>query len=117
MFDIFRKELKVKRPPIGHYVDGLWVDTGQEEEFTILASVQGVNAEVLQTLPEGYRTSETHILYTNTRLNTSTVNLRNPDVVVINDNEFQVIKVTEQNNIKDHPTNHYEVVVVKENIE
>ena len=76
---------------------------------------RSVDAEILQTLPEGYRTSETHILYTSAKLFTSQLDSRNPDVVEINGHKFQVIKVTKQDNIKNYPTNHYEVIVVKEN--
>jgi len=117
MFDIFRKPLTVRRPPTGSYVNGVWVENTDGTTFTIKASVQGVNAEILQTLPEGYRTSETHILYTSDELFTSQLDLRNPDVVEINGYKFQVVKVTKQDNIKNYPTNHYEVVVVKENVD
>jgi hypothetical protein len=117
MFDIFRKPLTVRRPPSGSYVNGIWVEDTNEIIFTITASVQGLNAETLQTLPEGYRTSETHILYTSTQLYTSQLDFRNPDVVEINGHKFQVIKVTKQDNIKNYPTNHYEVIVVKENVD
>ena len=117
MFDVFRKPLTVRRVPQGSYIDGAWVENGSEIVFTITASVQGVDAEILQTLPEGYRTSETHILYTSTQLYTSQLDFRNPDVVEINGHKFQVIKVTKQDNIKNYPTNHYEVIVVRENVD
>ena len=117
MFDVFRKPLTVRRVPQGSYIDGAWVENGSEIVFTITASVQGVDAEILQTLPEGYRTKEAHILYTSAELKTSQLNLRKPDVVEIDGDKFQVIKVTKKDNIKNYPTNHYEVIVIKENVD
>jgi hypothetical protein len=117
MFDVFRKPLTVRRVPQGSYIDGAWVEIGSEIVFTITASVQGVDAEILQTLPEGYRTKEAHILYTSSELKTSQLNLRKPDVVEIDGDKFQVIKVTKKDNIKNYPTNHYEVIVIKENVD
>ena len=117
MFDIFRKPLTVTRVPEGSYINGTWVESGAGVVFTIKASVQGVDAETLQTLPEGYRTREAHILYTSAELKTSQLNVRKPDVVEIDGDKFLVIKVTKKDNIKNYPTNHYEVIVIKENVD
>ena len=51
MFDVFRRDLTVTRKAIGSYVNGLWVDNGQNSSFTIKASVQATDAEILQTGP------------------------------------------------------------------
>lgn len=117
MFDVFRRDLAAKRKALGSYVNGLWAESQEDTSFTIKASVQGVDAETLQTLPEGYRTREAHILYTSAELKTSQLNVRKPDVVEIDGDKFQVIKVTKKDNIKNYPTNHYEVIVIKENVD
>lgn len=100
-----RKELRVIRKNDGHYVAGEWI-TGQGNSFSIKASVQGCNARTLQSLPEGYRTSENYRLYTDTELKII------KDTVIIGDQEFLVVKVTPWQHFAD--TSHYEVVVVKD---
>jgi hypothetical protein len=116
IFDIFRRNLTVKRVEQGTYqnVDGLtlWVD-GAETSFTIKASVQGVDNEVLQTLPEGDRTKEMYVLYTSTELRTVTAGVSNPDIVIIDNKEYQVIRVTSRHNLSTYATAHYEIVVIK----
>lgn len=117
IFDIFRRDLIVKRIGIGDYqkVEGrpaLWVD-GAETKFTIKASVQGADNEVLQTLPEGDRTKEVYVLYTTSELKTVVTGLSNPDIVVIDNKEYQVIKVTAKRNLSTYSTAHYKVVVIK----
>lgn len=100
-----RKKLRVIRKSMGRYVSGEWI-TGQSRNFNIEASVQGCNTKVLQSLPEGYRTSENYRLYTDTELKIA------KDSVIINDQEFLVVKVTPWQHFVD--TAHYEVVVVKD---
>ena len=117
MFDVFRKPLTVRRAPEGNYINGFWVEDGLEVVFIINASVQGLAAETLQTLPEGYRTSILHTLYTSTELKTAQLDKRRPDIVEIDGDNFQVIKVTKKDNIKNYPTNHYEIIVLKENVD
>lgn len=116
IFDIFRRNLTVKRVEQGTYqnVDGLtlWAD-GAETSFTIKASVQGVDNEVLQTLPEGDRTKEMYVLYTSTELRTVTAGVSNPDIVIIDNKEYQVIRVTSRHNLSTYATAHYEIVVIK----
>lgn len=117
IFDIFRRDLTVKRIGIGDYQkvdDGpaLWVD-GAETSFTIKASVQGADNEVLQTLPEGDRTKEVYVLYTTTELKTVVTGLSNPDIVVIDNKEYQVIRVTSRRNLSTYATAHYEIIVIK----
>ena len=111
MFNIFRRELKVIRQGDGRYERGEWKE-GNKETFLIKASVQGSDAEVMQTLPEGYRTEECYTLFTDTKLNTSKEKSK-PDIVIIDDKNFQVIKVTAWQNLQD--INHFEIVVIKEN--
>jgi len=117
MFDVFRRVLQVTRPPLLGKVDGDFIEIGLQENFTIKASVQGARAEFLQTLPEGYRTSGIRILYTDTELKTAEVDTRNPDIVVIDGEEFLVKEVTRNNNIPTSIVNHYKILVVKKNID
>jgi hypothetical protein len=114
MFDVFRKTLTVYRKEKGNFVDGYWVD-GAENSFDILASIQATEAEILETLPEGYRTKESYTLYTDKKLETAITNKSTPDIVVIYKDKFLVAKVTPWQHLD--PTKHYEVVVIKENID
>jgi hypothetical protein len=113
MFDLFRKPLKVIRTFKGSYVAGYWVD-GSSEDFNINASVQATDAEVIQALPEGQRTSLSYTLITDKLLKVSTGDT-SPDVVIIDDERFLVSRVTSWQNL--YQTKHHEVVVVRENID
>ena len=112
MFDVFRKTLTVKRKATGSFLNGYWLD-GAESTVEILASIQGTDAEVLETLPEGYRTRESYTLFTDTLLKTSKTGKTTPDIVVIEDENFIVAKVMPWQHLD--PTKHYEVVIVREN--
>lgn len=114
MFDVFRRELNVYRKSDGSFIDGYWQD-GEESSFNILASVQGTDAEVLQTLPEGYRTRESYTLFTDSELKTALTGTRTPDIVEINAEKFIVARVSPWQHLD--PTKHYEVVVVRENVD
>lgn len=114
MFDVFRRELTVYRKSDGSFIDGYWQD-GEESSFTILASVQGTDAEVLQTLPEGYRTRESYTLFTDSELKTAITGIRTPDIVEINAEKFIVARVSPWQHLD--PTKHYEIVVVRENVD
>jgi predicted glycosyltransferase len=114
MFDIFRKPLKVLRKASGGYTGGYWQD-GEVSSFMINASVQGTNAEVLQTMPEGARTTACYTLRTDTKLLTATAEGFTPDIVIIDDERFLVTRVTKWQNLPQ--TKHYEIVVVRENLD
>jgi hypothetical protein len=108
--DIFKRDVSVIRIGAGSYQNFVWVDGGQTS-LTIRANVQPTPAEIMLTLPEGYRTKDSFILYTNTQLFTSEDNQNNPDVVLLYGKRFFVTKVEIwQNTILAH----YEIVVVKE---
>lgn len=115
MFDVFRRDLTVYRIGQGQYANGIWQD-GANTSIIIKASVQATDAEIMQTLPEGERTKESYTLFTNTKLETSKVNNSKPDVVMIEGERYQVIRVTAHQNLK-YPTAHYEVLVVRENVD
>jgi hypothetical protein len=112
MFDIFRRSLVVIRKSKGRCVSGIWED-GEATSFNITASVQGTCAEVLQTMPEGSRASATYTLRTDAKLLTSIAGETTPDIVVIDDEKFVVLRVTPWQNLQH--TKHYEVVVTQVN--
>jgi hypothetical protein len=114
MFDVFRKTLTALRKGDGSFIDGYWQD-GEETSFSILASVQGTDAEILETLPEGYRTRESYTLFTDNELKTAITGIRTPDMVVIEEQKYIVARVSTWQHLD--PTKHYEVVVVRENID
>jgi len=114
MFDVFRRKLTVYRKGDGSFIDGYWQD-GEESSFNILSSVQGTDAEILQTLPEGYRTRESYTLFTESKLQTAITGTRTPDIVEIEAEKFIVAKVSSWQHLD--PTKHYEVVVVRENLD
>jgi len=80
MFDVFRRDLQVIRSGLGSYEQGMWREGTAEDAFYIKASVQATDAEVLETLPEGYRTRESYTLFTDSKLQTSVVGKYNPDM-------------------------------------
>lgn len=111
IFDnVFRRDLSVTRKGIGSFQNLVWVES-PSNSFIIKASVQPTPAEVMETLPEGYRTSESYTLYTDTELRTSDVNNKNPDVISIFGKRFLVVKVGRWRN---DLINHYQIVVVKD---
>ena len=112
MFEMFRRSLVVERKAKGGFISGEWQD-GATISFNILASVQGTNAEVLQTMPEGASSTATYTLRTSTKLMTSIAGESTPDVVIIDDERFFVMRVTPWQNLQH--TKHYEVVVVRDN--
>ncbi len=108
---IFRKTLIALRKGAGSYVNFQWVD-GVPEVFEIKASIQPTPAEVMLTLPEGYRTKESYTLITDANLKTaSSADKSNPDVVVIENEKYQVTRVESWQNTF---LNHYEIIVTKE---
>ena len=108
--NIFKREVTVVRKGDGSYQNFTWIN-GTDAQFTIRANVQPTPAEVMLTLPEGYRIRDAFTLYTNTQLRTSDTNQNNPDVVFLYGKRFFVTKVaTWQNTI----LSHYEIIVVKE---
>ena len=115
MFDVFRRPLTVIRKGEGTHVDGVWVES-ESSTFSIKASVQATDAEILQTLPEGYRTRESYTLFTDSKLQTAKTGNNDPDIVIIHDDRYQVIRVTPWQNL-DYATKHYEILVVKENFD
>lgn len=115
IFDTFKQNYTVERYINGGLDDDTGIiSKGELTTFTIKASVDPTPAEVLITLPEGYRTSENYTLYTDTELRTaSKVNII-PDVVLLDNARFRVIKVAQWRNTI---LKHYEIIVSKEDID
>lgn len=114
VFEQFRREFQAIRQAAAGYADMERVE-GVKTFFNITANIQPVEAEVLVTLPEGYRTRDSYTLYTSDELKTAEVGLWEPDVVVIDSKEFIVSKVSRWDNISPilQIVDHYEVIVVE----
>lgn len=117
MFDVFRKQLQCFRHKAGEYINGIWTEDEEPEEFYIKASVQSVEPEILQILPEGQRSSETYTLFTDYEMKTVDVKLgKKADIVIIDNEKFVVFKVSKMKNLI-QPTAHYEVVIIRDIID
>lgn len=103
----FRKKYSVKRLNPGSYINGFWQE-GSETIMTIQASIQPIRGEELQMLPEGRRSSHSVRVYTDTAL--ETVDNENPDRIVIDDAEYEILSVESwQSGV----INHYKCIAVK----
>jgi hypothetical protein len=96
--NIFKKQIQVFRKQPGYYVKdvdsqnlGLWQD-GQETFFNIQASVQPAPGEITQILPEGYKNKSSYLIYTDTELFCSEENETNPDIVILFNREYLILK-------------------------
>ena len=96
MFAIFRKPLTVKRLEPGAWVNGLWVE-GDETTIQVNVSVQPTSPEDMQSLPEGRRERKSYSLFGDTRLR-SVEDGANPDRVVINGDDYEVVTSSEWRN-------------------
>lgn len=115
IFDTFKRDLQVERRDNGHWDTGtgLFIKGGITT-FTIKASVDPTPAEVMLTLPEGFRNRETYTLYTDTQLLTAKPNGNISDVVLLEEDRYRVIKVAHWANTI---LNHFEIIVSKEDID
>lgn len=105
----FRKTLTRYTKDVGTVVDGHFVE-GITTESTIQASLQALKPEDIQQLPEGRRNSKIFFLFTDTKLNL--VTSANPDLIVVNSENYEVDKEEAwQNGV----INHYKYLIVKEN--
>ena len=114
--NIFKKQIQVIRHKTGFYVEDvnspnldLWQD-GQEISFTIEASVQPAPGEITQILPEGYREKPSYVIYTETELFSSEENETNPDIVMLYNKKYLILK----KKIYDMTyLSHYELIAVE----
>lgn len=113
MIKRFGKQYKVIRASKeGDYVQGRWVPTKNTSTVTITASVQPIDGDMLQILPEGERSMEMRTLYTTTKLNTvKETGLKVPDVVCIDGGEWEVHRVEQWQPLLDH----YKCLIVRMN--
>ena len=117
MFDIFRRTLLVTRQPLLVKNKGIWEEVGNPDIFFIKASVQEVKTELMQTLPEGYRTTQSRVLYTSSQLRVAKAGEYNADLIEIDDITYQVVYIIKNYNIKNFCTNHYKIIVIKLNVD
>lgn len=107
----FRHELTIYRMSEGVVIDGAFID-GALTEGTITASVQSLNPDELQSLDEGRRDKKNAFIFTDTKL--KLVTEVNPDIVILNGEEYEVVKEeTWQNNV----INHYKYLIVRKGID
>jgi len=111
MFDVFRRSLEVHSNAGTYGDDGIWVDLPVVVS-TIQASVQSVDDDLLNTLPEGYRTKECFLLITDTFLKLAKPDERKADTVKIDGEWYQVVKTKTWKNLWSE-TKHCEAIVVK----
>jgi hypothetical protein len=105
----FRKDRTIKRLAGGSYVNGIWIE-GTESQFTIKASVQPMRGQEMLLLDENRRDIASFKIYTDAELITASKNSQNPDKIVLDDGDYEVIKVMPwQNDV----INHYKYIVSK----
>ena len=109
----FGRSYRVRRQQrSGDYVLGHWVPTGNKNTFEIIASIQPIDGKTMQQLPEGERSMEMRTLYTTTELLTvDEQGQRNPDVVTIDCEEWEVHKVEKWFPLLDH----YKCIIIRMN--
>lgn len=109
----FRRGFTVIRSATGSYNQaGFYEKTGEDVEFTISASLHSVTgSEVKLNLGEQRREEEIYKIITSSELKgTIKGSDSNPDIVLVNNDEYEVIKVLpSQNNV----INHYKVYISK----
>ena len=102
-----RHTFSVKRYLAGTLNKGRYAESA-ESTFNITASKQPPTGKEMLLMPEGRRETETYILYTDTKLNPAIQGGANADRVIIDGDDFEVLKCeTWQNDI----INHYRATV------
>lgn len=109
-FNAFRRDLTVKRPAGGSYVNGVWVESGAPTTITVKASAQPATTEEMETLPEARRSQGVYKLYSDSRFQSVLENANNPDIVVIDGQDYEVMRCEPwKNNI----VNHYKALAAR----
>ena len=114
MFDVFRKPLKILRRSLGTYINGCWRE-GSVMDIIIHASIRPTAAEAIELLSEGYRNSSSLTLITDYKLCTAKEGETEPDIVIIDEEKYIVVQVIPWTNLEQ--TRHYEIIIVKINID
>jgi len=107
-FDVFMTSFVVKRKDAGQYVNGIWTEGG-ESSFTILGDLQPLQPNEMQSLPEGRRIDDAQTLWTETFLRATDGNNKNPDIVIINNERYEVIKIYDWSGF----LKHYKVIIMR----
>jgi hypothetical protein len=95
MFNEFKEfcdTITIKRNGNGTWTDGKFTP-GAQTTFSIIASVQTLGSYELEQLPEGRRINKSYKIYTNTQLYSVEDNVDNPDILIIEGKECEVIAV------------------------
>jgi hypothetical protein len=97
----FRRTFIIKTPGAGSRVKGKWVD-GALVESTIEASVQPMNGEDLQSVPENRRASGVYKIFTSSNLILLS-EATNPPLIIIDGEDFEIFhKEPWKNNVINH---------------
>jgi len=105
------RTLSVTRRDAGEYTAGIWVPSGDTTVFSIKASVQPLTARELRSLSEARRNIQSHWIFSSTELlNVDIVGVTNPDIVVVDGDNYEVFSTAPwQNGI----ISHYKMIVQK----
>lgn len=108
----FRKLVTIKQFTGGNWLNGRW-QAGSTANININASLQPADSNkisrIIETLPEGRKTTEKYFLYTSTKLTTLQEG-ENPDIALIDGKEFEILREANWNN---HVINHYKYLISK----
>lgn len=112
MIDVFSIEFTVSRfDADGKYVLGKY-HAGTERSFTVLGTIQPMDAKSMLLLPEGERTKETIRIYTGTELMTVDLKTgRKADVVTYRFREYEVHSVKFWESLIPH----FQIIAVQRN--
>ncbi len=105
----FRTPLTVTRKGAGSYTSGVWV-AGAESEMVILASVQPMRPDEMESLPEGRRDKQAVKIYTSTELFTVRGDNTSPDQMAYRGDTFEVVSVAPY---QSGVISHFKAVAVK----
>lgn len=106
-YTCFRHVVTIKRKSGGAYVNGQYV-AGSTADIILKASIQPASPEDMQELPEGRRSDEVFKMFTKTRM--FTVTDENPDFLIIDGVEYEVISVGKY---QSKVISHYKVLISK----
>ncbi len=111
-FEIFRMPFTIYQQIPGAYVDGIWVNGG-ENALQITASLQPSSGEEMLSLPEGRRNRKTYTLFTSTKINVLH-NAANCDQIEILGERYEIVNVDiwQNNPAIFGVVNHYKFIAV-----
>lgn len=107
----FRTYRLILTETAGSYVNGLWV-RGTRGSQSVLASVQPITRQEMESLPEGRRLSDHFKIYSDTQLKVTDDGGDNiqPDLLVFDGNAYELVtRLAYQSNV----ISHYKYIAVK----